>query len=327
RGTTKNEDKKTYTSKMAAPAMEGAVVTALRTIMYRVQSAAEKSARKSDQVRVVAVSKTKPVSLIRQVYDAGHRCFGENYVQEFIEKAPQLPDDIEWHFIGNLQSNKVKPLLTAVPNLAMVESVDDEKLEVIASRRVPVIVFVRLNLQGISSWTAVRPSGCVEHIPRRPFGLCGKDRKWRNLKSEDKKVQWVILDIANYLDRYIASFGRKPLKVLVQVNTSGEASKSGVEPSSCVELAKHVKMGCPNLEFSGLMTIGMLDYTSTPENFKTLSNCRAEVCKALGMTEEQCELSMGMSGDFEKAIEMGSTNVRIGSTIFGPREYPKKQGN
>nr|DAD23438.1 TPA_asm: hypothetical protein HUJ06_024901 [Nelumbo nucifera] len=215
--------------------MEGAAVTALRSVMFRVQQAAERSGRRSDQVRVIAVSKTKPVSLIRQVYDAGHRCFGENYVQEIIEKAPQLPDDIEWHFIGHMQSNKVKSLLAGVPNLTMVESVDDEK-------------------------------------------------------------------IANHLDRVVASIGRKPLKVLVQVNTSGEASKSGVEPSSCVELAKHVKLGCPNLEFSGLMTIGMPDYTSTPENFRTLSNCRIEVCKALGIAEEQCELSMGMSGDFEQAV-------------------------
>ncbi|KAB1221758.1 hypothetical protein CJ030_MR2G028593 [Morella rubra] len=243
----------------SAAAMDGAAAAAFRSVFQRVQQAAERSGRGPQQVRVVAVSKTKPVSLIRQVYDAGHRCFGENYVQELIEKAPQLPDDIEWHFIGNLQSNKVKPLLAGVPNLEMVESVDDEK-------------------------------------------------------------------IANHLDRAVASMGRKPLKVLVQVNTSGETSKFGVEPSGCVELAKHVSSGCPNLEFCGLMTIGMLDYTSTPENFKTLSNYRTEVCKALGIPEEQCELSMGMSADFEQAIEMGSTNVRIGSTIFGAREYPKKQG-
>ncbi|KAF8410762.1 hypothetical protein HHK36_003299 [Tetracentron sinense] len=245
---------------MAATAMEGTAVTALRSVLFRVQRAAENSGRCSDQSRVVAVSKTKPISLIRQVYDAGHRCFGENYVQEIIDKAPQLPEDIEWHFLGHLQSNKVKSLLAAVPNLAMVESVDNEK-------------------------------------------------------------------IANHLDRVVASIGRNPLKVLVQVNTSGEESKSGVDPSGCVELTKHVKLGCPNLEFSGLMTIGMPDYSSTPENFKTLSNCRTNVCKALGVAEEQCELSMGMSGDFELAIEMGSTNVRIGSTIFGPREYPKKQSN
>ncbi|KAI3992739.1 hypothetical protein MKX01_021700 [Papaver californicum] len=222
---------------MAAPAVEGAAVSAPRSVLYRVRQASKKSGRKAEQVRVVGVSKTKPVSLIHQLYDAGHRCFGENYVQEIVEKAPQLPQDIEWHYIGHLQSNKVKSLLAAVPNLAMFESVDNEK-------------------------------------------------------------------IANHLDRFIGNAGREPLKVLVQVNTSGEASKSGVDPSDC---------------------IGMPDYTSTPENFRSLKNCRIEVCKALGITEECCELSMGMSGDFEQAIEMGSTNVRIGSTIFGPREYPKQQ--
>ncbi|XP_073313206.1 uncharacterized protein [Primulina huaijiensis] len=243
---------------MAAPAVEGAAVTALRAVLHRVRRSAESCGRRADDVRVVAVSKTKPVSLIQQIYDAGHRCFGENYAQELIDKAPQLPDDIEWHFIGHLQSNKVKPLLTAVPNLAMVEGVDNDK-------------------------------------------------------------------IANNLDRAVSGIRRQPLKVLVQVNTSGETSKSGVNPSNCVDLVKHVKLGCPNLEFSGLMTIGMPDYTSTPLNFQTLLNCRAEVCEALGISESQCELSMGMSGDFEQAIEMGSTNVRIGSIIFGPRDYSNKK--
>ncbi|XP_057765610.1 uncharacterized protein LOC130986271 isoform X2 [Salvia miltiorrhiza] len=242
---------------MATPAVEGAAVTALRAVLHRVQIAAERSGRRANDVRVVAVSKTKPLALIDQLYGVGHRCFGENYVQEIIEKAPQLPEDIEWHFVGHLQSNKAKALLTAVPHLAMVQGVDNEK-------------------------------------------------------------------VANNLDRVVSSIGRKPLKVLVQVNTSGEVSKSGLNPSECVEFVKHVKLGCPNLVFSGLMTIGMPDYTSTPENFKTLLNCRAEVCKALGIIESQCELSMGMSGDFEQAIEMGSTSVRIGTTIFGPRDYSKK---
>ncbi|KFK29193.1 hypothetical protein AALP_AA7G101700 [Arabis alpina] len=242
---------------MAAPAVEATAATALRSVILRARKAAEHVGRDPERIRVVAVSKTKPVSLLRQIYDAGHRCFGENYVQEFIDKAPQLPDDIEWHFVGHLQSNKAKTLLAGVPNLAMVEGVDGEK-------------------------------------------------------------------VANHLDRAVSSLGRHPLKVLVQVNTSGEPSKSGIEPSSVVELARYVKLHCPNLVFSGLMTIGMPDYTSTPDNFRTLSNCRADVCKALGMAEDQFELSMGMSGDFEQAIEMGSTNVRVGSTIFGPREYPKK---
>ncbi|KAL1567768.1 pyridoxal phosphate homeostasis protein-like [Salvia divinorum] len=242
----------------AASATDGVAAAALSSVLQRVKQAAERSGRVPDRIRVVAVSKTKPVTILRQVYDAGHRCFGENYVQELIEKAPQLPEDIQWHFIGNLQNNKVKPLLTAVPNLAMVETVDDEK-------------------------------------------------------------------IANNLNRVIGNIGRKPLKVFIQVNTSGEESKFGVEPAGCLDLAKHVTRNCPNLEFCGMMTIGMPDYTSTPENFKTLANCRSDVCKALGIAEQQTELSMGMSGDFELAIEMGSTNVRVGSTIFGAREYPKKQ--
>ncbi|XP_060192817.1 uncharacterized protein LOC132622259 isoform X1 [Lycium barbarum] len=252
----KEEDSSSAVMSAAASATDGVAAAALRSVIQRIQHAAARP----DQVRLVAVSKTKPVSLLKQVYDAGHRCFGENYVKELVEKAPQLPDDIEWHFIGNLQSNKVKPLLIGVPNLAMVETVDDEK-------------------------------------------------------------------IANQLNRVAGDIGRKPLKVFIQVNTSGEETKSGVEPDGCVELVKHVTSNCPNLEFCGLMTIGMPDYTSTPENFKTLARCRSEVCKALGISEDQCELSMGMSGDFELAVEMGSTNVRVGSTIFGAREYPKKQLN
>ncbi|KAM3354668.1 hypothetical protein ACQJBY_025403 [Aegilops geniculata] len=236
---------------MAAAAAEGAaapVAAAMRAVLARAGRAAERSGRAAEAVRVVAIGKTKPVSLLRQLYDAGHRCFGENYVQEFVTKAPQLPEDIRWHFVGHLQSNKVKSL------------VGNEK-------------------------------------------------------------------IANHLDRAVVSLGREPLKVMVQVNTSGEESKSGIDPSKCVELAKHVKLACPNLILSGLMTIGMKDYSSTPENFKALANCKLEVCKALGIPTEQFELSMGMSGDFEQAIELGSTNVRVGSTIFGPREYPNQKQN
>jgi len=89
----------------------GGAAASLKAVLDRVHHAAERSNRDVKDIRVVAASKTKSVSMLRQVYDAGHRRFGENYVQEIIEKAPQLPEDIEWHFIGNLQSNKVKPLL------------------------------------------------------------------------------------------------------------------------------------------------------------------------------------------------------------------------
>ncbi|XP_037484505.1 pyridoxal phosphate homeostasis protein-like isoform X1 [Triticum dicoccoides] len=83
----------------------------MRAVLARPGSAAEQSRRAAEAVRVVAIGKTKLVSLLRQLYDAGHRCFGENYVQEFVTKAPQLPEDIRWHFVGHLQSNKVKSLV------------------------------------------------------------------------------------------------------------------------------------------------------------------------------------------------------------------------
>ncbi|KAI4320795.1 hypothetical protein MLD38_034241 [Melastoma candidum] len=155
------------------------------------------------------------------------------------------PGDVEWHYVGHLQSNKVKTLLSMTSALFWSE-----------------------------------------------FCL-------------------ILLFIVNHLDRAVSSLGRNPLKVLVQVNASGEASKSGVGLVNCVELAKYVKLNCPNFAFSGLMTIGMPYYTSTPTNFKVLPfsyllyNCRTDACKALGIAKEQCELSMVMSGDFEQAIEMG----------------------
>jgi PLP dependent protein len=107
------------------------------------------------------------------------------------------------------------------------------------------------------------------------------------------------------------------------VNTSGEESKFGVMPDAAVPLAQHVHKKCPHLRLAGLMTIGQPDYSSRPENFTCLVEVRRAVAGALAMDPGELELSMGMSGDFEQAIEMGSTNVRIGSTIFGARDYSK----
>ena len=226
----------------------------LLQVLARMQTAAARSNR-DRPVRLVAVSKTKPASALQEAYDAGQRDFGENYVQEILDKAPVLPSDIRWHFIGHLQSNKAKALVEGVPSLTMVETIDTEKL-------------------------------------------------------------------ANKLDAAVAALGRPPLTVFVQVNTSGEESKYGVDPEEqCVSLAKHIATNCPHLHLAGLMTIGMPDYSSRPENFECLAKCRKDISEALGVPENDLELSMGMSGDFEAAIEMGSTNVRVGSTIFGARNY------
>ncbi|KAI9009645.1 hypothetical protein BC832DRAFT_529725 [Gaertneriomyces semiglobifer] len=203
-------------------------------------------------VRLVAVSKTKPVDDLRCAYDHGQRHFGEN-VQELVEKAPQLPKDIQWHFIGTLQSNKCK-LLAAIPNLWAVETIDSIKK-------------------------------------------------------------------ADALNK--ACEGRsEALRVFAQVNTSGEESKSGIAPDECTSLAEHVVTRCNNLKLQGLMTIGMAHREVDQENpdFKCLRECKNNVDQRLGL---DVELSMGMSDDFENAIEAGSTSVRVGSSIFGKRNYNK----
>ncbi|KAL0479507.1 proline synthase, partial [Acrasis kona] len=149
--------------------------------------------------------------------------------------------------------------------------------------------------------------------------------------------------IADALDKAITEVdreGRGPLKVLVQVNTSGEENKSGVDPDGLVNLVKHVRENCPNLQFSGLMTIGSVESSKSADSehdqpdFRKLVECRKTVCKELKIEEAELELSMGMSSDYLIAvsyiivfsvsnniikIELGSTNVRVGSTIFGSR--------
>ncbi|KAF9101512.1 hypothetical protein BGX29_005524 [Mortierella sp. GBA35] len=204
--------------------------------------------------RLVAVSKLKPASDILAAYEkAGHRNFGENYVQELEEKSKELPSDIQWHFIGALQSNKCK-VVAAIPNVFVVETVDSAKK-------------------------------------------------------------------ATTLDKACAAASRpKPLRIFLQVNTSGEESKSGMLPDEVLEVAQHVVSTCPNLKLAGLMTIGSpnpdLENGENPD-FKALNQCRAIVQDALKVHD--LELSMGMSDDFERALQQGSTNVRVGSTIFGSR--------
>lgn len=126
--------------------------------------------------------------------------------------------------------------------------------------------------------------------------------------------------------------GRKldPLRVQVQVNTSGESEKSGVEPDATTALCKHIREKCPHLQLSGLMTIGAIARSQATtaetenEDFVCLRETRDRVAQELGLQKEDLELSMGMSSDFEGAIAQGSDEVRIGSTIFGQRP-PKNE--
>lgn len=123
--------------------------------------------------------------------------------------------------------------------------------------------------------------------------------------------------------------GRR-LRVLVQVNTSGEAEKSGVEPDHTKDLCQHIREKCPHLQLAGLMTIGAIarsQAANTPEavneDFVVLKDVRDKVAEELGVGKEELELSMGMSSDFEGAIGLGSDEVRVGTTIFGERPAKK----
>ncbi|GAA5957450.1 hypothetical protein JCM3765_001144 [Sporobolomyces pararoseus] len=240
-----------------------------------VDATSQRPSKSAPTPRLVAVSKLKPSSDILALYNHGVRHFGENYPQELESKSKELPEDIEWHYIGTLQSNKCK-MLASIRNLYAIETLTS-----------------------------------IKH--------------------------------ANLLDTTLKTLNpprRDKLNVFLQINTSGETSKSGLPPLSpqsdeVIEVAKHILKECKEtLKLKGLMTIGSWDHSSTSSNevnpdFKSLLETRSQLFKRLkgeeegSGEEEEFELSMGMSNDFEKAIEMGSTNVRIGSDIFGARE-PRK---
>lgn len=243
----------------------------LEEVRSRVETSCKDAGRSVESVRLVAVSKTKPLSYIKEAYfESGQKVFGENYAQELEEKAKEMGEDenykndIQWHFIGGLQSNKAAKLVkNVVPyGKLVVETVNSEK------------VANKLD----NAMTNNFPGEGEEEPP--------------------------LLDI------------------FVQVNTSGEESKSGVTIDESVELCKYVVENCKRLNLKGVMTIGA---PGDDECLESLGKCRDLVADALSLDPAGIELSMGMSGDFETAIAKGSTNVRVGSTIFGQRDYSNKK--
>ncbi|KWX06848.1 YggS family pyridoxal phosphate-dependent enzyme [Hydrogenibacillus schlegelii] len=232
----------------------GAAVAELRArieaVRARIRQAAERSGRDPATVRLVLATKTVPATRLRAAALAGATAFGENRAQELRDKAPALSDlEVEWHFIGHLQTNKVKDVL---PYIRLLHSLD-------------------------------RPT------------------------------------LAEALNRRLEREGRT-LEVLLQVNTSGEESKFGVAPEAALPFYKEV-VRLPALRVRGFMTIGAHtnDEAAVRESFRRLREIRDRAL-ALGLGETPpVELSMGMSGDLELAVEEGATIVRVGSAIFGPR--------
>ncbi|KAK9851211.1 hypothetical protein MYU51_010901 [Penicillium brevicompactum] len=255
---------------VATPARASALLANLTAVSARITTASQQ-APTPKPVRLVAVSKLKPASdaLALHQAPASQVHFGENYLQELLEKSRLLPASIKWHFIGGLQSNKCVTLAREVRGLWAVESVDSEKK-------------AKLLAKG-----------------------------WEE-RSEDVKAH------AEDGDR---------LRVYVQVNTSGESNKAGIEPEAAAGLCRYIREQCPRLKLQGVMTIGAIARSrdTTPENenedFVCLRETRDRIVKELGLdgAEAELELSMGMSSDFEGAIALGSDQVRVGTTIFGDR--------
>eukprot|EP00429_Kryptoperidinium_foliaceum_P009947 CAMPEP_0176006880 /NCGR_PEP_ID=MMETSP0120_2-20121206/2947_1 /TAXON_ID=160619 /ORGANISM="Kryptoperidinium foliaceum, Strain CCMP 1326" /LENGTH=242 /DNA_ID=CAMNT_0017339627 /DNA_START=185 /DNA_END=913 /DNA_ORIENTATION=+ len=230
----------------------------LEEVKNTIAQACKDAGRQVDDVRLVAVSKTKPLELLQSAYEHGQRIFGENYAQELVEKAEAMgKDDIQWHFIGGLQSNKANMLVKGV------------------------VPYGKLVVETVAS-----------------------------------------MKVARKLDNAMDGFDGKSLEVFVQINTSGEDSKSGVGLEEAVELCQKIVNDCQHVKLKGVMTIGA---PGDLECLDALVDCRNQVAEKLGMDPKDLEVSMGMSGDYVEAIQRGSTNVRVGSTIFGERDYSNKK--
>lgn len=196
------------------------------------------------------VSKMQSVAAIRSFYDLGLRDFAESRVQELLAKKDALPADIRWHFIGHLQSKKVKSIAGFIESIQSIDSIDTAR-----------------------------------ELSKR------------------------------------AAENTRTIKILMEVNISGEAQKQGVEPANTESLVLEIARTCPNLILSGMMGMASLeeDPERTRPQFRRLRELRDDIQERQPQLKSFTELSMGMSNDFEIAIEEGATIVRIGSALFGER--------
>ncbi|WP_294897791.1 YggS family pyridoxal phosphate-dependent enzyme [uncultured Eubacterium sp.] len=223
----------------------------LKEVEAKIEAACKRAGRDRSEVTLIAVSKTKPVEMLQEVYDTGVREFGENKVQEMMDKYEVMPKDIHWHMIGHLQRNKVKYLMGKA---ALIHSVDSLRLA-----------------QEISA---------------------------QSVKHE------VTTDI------------------LIEVNITGEASKFGTTREEAIALVEEAAK-LPNIHICGLMTIA--PYVDDPEDnrkyFQEIRQLSVDIKEKNIDNVNMRVLSMGMSGDYEVAIEEGATMVRVGTGIFGARNY------
>lgn len=225
----------------------------LKNVEENIEAACKRAGRSRDEVTLIAVSKTKPLEMLREIYDAGTRHFGENKVQELCDKMEQMPSDIQWHMIGHLQRNKVKYI---VGKVALIHSVDTYRL--------------------------------AEEI---------------NIQAKKRNIT---------------------VPILVEVNIAGEESKFGISAEDAILLVEDISK-LENVQIKGLMTIA--PYVADPEEnrlyFRRIKQLSVDITNKNIDNVSMEILSMGMTGDYEVAIEEGATMVRVGTGIFGERNYKK----
>ena len=220
-------------------------------VKNNIEQACMRSNRDLSEVTLIAVSKTKPVPMLQEIYDAGARDFGENKVQELCQKYEELPQDIRWHMIGHLQRNKVKQV---VGKAALIHSVDSYRLA-----------------QEIS------------------------------LQAQKQNIT---------------------VPILIEVNIAKEESKFGIAKEDTIQLVEEIAE-LPNLTIQGLMTIA--PFVDDPEDsrlyFREIKQLSVDIKNKNIDNVTMDVLSMGMTNDYEVAIEEGATIVRVGTGIFGARNY------
>ena len=223
----------------------------LEQVQKNINEACERAGRNTDEVTLIAVSKTKPVEMLQEIYDCGIREFGENKVQEMCEKMEILPKDIHWHMIGHLQTNKVKYI---VGKTALIHSVDSLHLA-------------------------------------------------KEIEKQAAKNNVIV-------------------PILIEVNIAEEESKFGIHKEETIALVREVAQ-MQHVHIRGLMTIA--PYVENPEDnrsyFKGIRQLSVDIKQENIDNVDMDVLSMGMTGDYMVAIEEGATLVRVGTGIFGERQY------
>ena len=223
----------------------------LKNVEERVQAACDRAGRKREEVTLIAVSKTKPVEMLQEIYDENIRDFGENKVQELCDKIEKMPKDIKWHMIGHLQRNKVKYI---VDKVAMIHSVDSLRLA-------------------------------------------------ETIEKEAAKKAVIV-------------------PILIEVNVAQEESKFGLKPEEVLPFIEQIA-DFSHIRIKGLMTIA--PYVDNAEEnreiFRELKKLSVDIAAKNINNVTMSVLSMGMTGDYMVAVQEGATMVRVGTGIFGARNY------